>query len=660
LAVWLGGAMILLFVYTLRCYLFLKRIKQDGQTAIAADEFPAVDRAVRRLSRYVGLRRTPRVVLSSNNVGPAVFGLFRPTVILPTALVERKTTRELAPIVLHELMHIRRGDLWLTLHSVLVRAIWWFHPLVWWSVRRAEWESERCCDESVVACMRRSPARYAHSLINALELCHQLRSSSLVPGVRPVDITAKRLERIMKLGQGSHRRMPVGCWALAILAAALILPGAAGGLAQSPEAQGQTKDAMVFRVPGRIDAIETTVEHDPLVQQASHVVGVDNREIEKSTLPPIAKIYVVADLLAKMKREEYANDDVTDEQLKQSLVNHLKYFPPDLHMILGSADKQARLLEQQTHFGWSGDQLVVSGPEEVHERLVKEIEFRRKHSFHQVTIEVRIMRGSPSLCAHGEGAGAKTPDDGIEFWRNRWILFQQEFATAEPAMNSQQSTSIEFGNDDQLQTSSRPSASVTTGKSDPIVYQFLDDELMRAFIDYSNENERNNISMAPKITLFDGQSAEISDCSQRPFVTDVTQVVGPTAVAYQPVIQVLWEGTKIQLAPTITPDGHRLKCRFRFASIDDCKTFRPARYPDAKGLVVQHPVVSTASLECAIDIPAGETLLIGGLFPQETERTEKQSAIGRLLGRQPTKITREEMTYIAITPRTITADDSPK
>ena len=98
--------------------------------------------------------------------------------------------------------------------------------------------------------MRRDSTRYALSLINALELCHQLRSSSLVPGVRPVDITAKRLERIMKLGQGSHRRMPVGCWSLAILAAALILPGAAGGLAQSPGSQDQVKDVTDTEQPG--------------------------------------------------------------------------------------------------------------------------------------------------------------------------------------------------------------------------------------------------------------------------------------------------------------------------------------------------------------------------------------------------------------------------
>ncbi len=661
LVIWLGGAVTLLIVYALRCYLFLRRIERDRRLATASDLFPSVERLIRRLSRYVGLRRTPRVVLSNNNVGPAVFGLWRPTIILPTALVGRGNTRELAPIVLHELMHIRRGDLWLALHSMVVRALWWFHPLVWWSVRQAEWESERCCDESVVACMSRNPARYAHSLINALELSHKLKTSSLVPGVRPVEITAKRLERIMKLGQGSHKRMQFVCWSLAILAAALILPGAAGGLAQSPVVPEQVQDAWVAHQTGETDAVAIAADLDQRVQQASHVSPLAKEALpggQSAAGPSYAKVYTVADLLDKMKREEMWTEDVSDEQVKLALVNHLKWMSLGQPISPGSSPQGSHTsLGQKTRFAWSGDQLVASGPEAAHKRLVSEIEFRRKHSFRQVSIEVRIMQGSPDLSEQGNADAATTPDDGA-FWKNRWVLFQQEFSAAEPIVKVPQSASEELDNEARTTSTNRPSARATTGKSDPIVYQFLGDELFREFLNYSQGDVRNTILLAPKITLFDGQTAEIADCSQRPFVTDVTKVVGDEGVAYQPVTQVFWEGTRIQLAPTITPDGHHLKCHLRFASIDDCKSFRPPRHPDAKGIRVQHPVISTASFECEIDIPTGQTLLIGGLFPRQVEREEKQSAISRLLGREPRKIAREQMTYIAFTPRTLVPEES--
>jgi type II secretory pathway component GspD/PulD (secretin) len=333
----------------------------------------------------------------------------------------------------------------------------------------------------------------------------------------------------------------------------------------------------------------------------------------------------------------------------------LRAFSFNLHAPLDSAPQGPQLLGQHTRFAWSGDQLVVTGPDAAHKRLVVDIDHWRKHSFRQVTIEVRIIQSSRDLCAQDEVDAAATPEDGDAFWKNRWVLFQQDFAAAESTLISQQGASDGLKNSAQAEPANRPLASVTTGTSDPIVYQFLDDEIFRSFLNHCQEDERNPIILAPKITLFDGQTAEISDCSQRPFVTDVTKVVGDVGVAFQPVTKVFWEGTKIQLAPVITPEGHRMKCRFRFASIDDCKTFRSSRYPDAKDVRIQHPVITTASLACAIDIPAGETLLIGGLFPRRVERNLKQGALSRLLGRQPTESV-SEVTYIAITPRAVSAE----
>ena len=176
---------------------------------------------------------------------------------------------------------------------------------------------------------------------------------------------------------------------------------------------------------------------------------------------------------------------------------------------------------------------------------------------------------------------------------------------------------------------------------------------MRSFISGLENDTRANTVCAPNVTLFNGQTALISDTSQRPFVTDVERVVGDGGVTYQPVIKVLWEGTKIQLSPVITPDGLRMTCRFMFAAIKDCKQFRPARYPDAKDTRIQHPVAATSTFECSIDIPAGQTLLIGGLFPSEREYDAEQTMLGRLLGQTPKKVVRKEMTYIAITPRTL-------
>jgi general secretion pathway protein D len=67
-------------------------------------------------------------------------------------------------------------------------------------------------------------------------------------------------------------------------------------------------------------------------------------------------------------------------------------------------------------------------------------------------------------------------------------------------------------------------------------------------------NTRSNVMQAPKVTLFNGQNAFVSDTRQRPFVTAVVPVVGDFAAAQQPVITVLNEGTAVNVQAVVSND----------------------------------------------------------------------------------------------------------
>lgn len=71
------------------------------------------------------------------------------------------------------------------------------------------------------------PAAYARSLLAVLETKQQLLAAPIVPGLRPVDITSNRMERIMRIGHGSHSRTPGWVCATLIVGAIIMLPGAA-------------------------------------------------------------------------------------------------------------------------------------------------------------------------------------------------------------------------------------------------------------------------------------------------------------------------------------------------------------------------------------------------------------------------------------------------
>lgn len=188
---------------------------------------PELNDLLLRLCEELRVKRNVRLLITKSRIGPAVIGLFRPTIILPQAITDSRSIEELKPILAHELIHIRRGDLWVGLLQLIASIVWWFHPLVWFTGRRLKFEVEQCCDEEVLAELNCDPRSYAKCLLEVLELKHTLKTVPVVPGVRPVEITSKRLERIMKLGQGCQKRTPWWCWMVLIVLSAIVLPGAA-------------------------------------------------------------------------------------------------------------------------------------------------------------------------------------------------------------------------------------------------------------------------------------------------------------------------------------------------------------------------------------------------------------------------------------------------
>jgi hypothetical protein len=440
----------------------------------------------------------------------------------------------------------------------------------------------------------------------------------------------------MKLGHGSQERIR-RCRLLAVITAILILPGAAIAVAQTPD-----KERNVVDQPAKVD-------HQ--VQPASHTA----RDValppiaDSKSQPAVARAYDVRDLLERLKQDEGWPDDTPDIQLKITLLGKVQGngVPTNLHAGMAGLSR-VKTPQRRSHYAWAGDRLVVSGSEETHKQVKAEIERCRKYGFRQVTVEMRFMSGSADWCTPVD---EEDGDDELANFRNRWRLFQHEFANAEPLEINAQSGAPDRSKlqAEMVQPPEHPTVRMSSVSSSPIVYQFADEEQWEAI----KTLFADDVTQAPNVTLFDGQQVDISDVSQRPFVTDMTKIVGDSGAAYQPVVQVFWEGSKIQFLPVITDDGHHMSCRFRFATIEGCKTFRSPRFPEVTGLRVQHPIVRTNTFECALHIPTGQTLLIGGLMPAKVERRVEQGTFDRLLGRQPDQVVQEQVIYIAIRPYTL-------
>jgi len=159
-AVWLAG---LTTVLGLRC-VRRARLRARVELAMPTRAWLA---ALQRASRTIGSRRLPRIGELDGLATPAVMGLFRPILLLPRGSFARRPSRRDEHALLHELAHLKRGDLWCDELGSLLRAVLWFHPLAWIAVDRLHALSELQCDQTVARALGSEAPAYRDTLVLA-------------------------------------------------------------------------------------------------------------------------------------------------------------------------------------------------------------------------------------------------------------------------------------------------------------------------------------------------------------------------------------------------------------------------------------------------------------------------------------------------------------
>jgi len=132
---------------------------------------------------------------------PGVFGIRHPVLLLPAGIEERLTPSQLNAVLAHEVCHVRRHDNLTGAIHLMVEAVFWFHPLIWYIRTRLVEERERACDEEVLSADG-DPRTYAEGI---LSVCRLYLESPLVcaSGVTGADLKT-RIEKIMA-NSAAHR-----------------------------------------------------------------------------------------------------------------------------------------------------------------------------------------------------------------------------------------------------------------------------------------------------------------------------------------------------------------------------------------------------------------------------------------------------------------------
>ena len=162
-AIWLIGASCMLLRLGRSHYLVQRII------TAAVDPIPdELQASFQKLSQRTLPWQKATLRLSGSVLGPMVYGVIYPVVLLPTSMITGISPDSIRAILAHELAHIRRWDLVLGYVDRLIEAFFFYHPAIWRMLRLVRREREVACDEFAAATIGHR-LKVATALVDAME-----------------------------------------------------------------------------------------------------------------------------------------------------------------------------------------------------------------------------------------------------------------------------------------------------------------------------------------------------------------------------------------------------------------------------------------------------------------------------------------------------------
>lgn len=175
--------------------------------------------------------KLPEVRFSDRVNSPVITGLLQPKLLLPTR-ASSWSSETLKMVMLHELGHLQRRDLWASLAGQIACALHWFNPLVWMLRKRLSHECEYACDAHVISAGAQ-PKNYINALCDVAESCqenniqnqrrgHSLAFSAALSMANRASLR-NRVENLLEKGQGGTKASSIIVVAVLAISASVAL-----------------------------------------------------------------------------------------------------------------------------------------------------------------------------------------------------------------------------------------------------------------------------------------------------------------------------------------------------------------------------------------------------------------------------------------------------
>jgi len=218
-----------------------------GLVAQAQNPTELMKDAFRFCCGQMGLKGKVGLKVSANTTSPAVCGLFRPVILVPENLAPTLGAGHLRTVLLHELAHIKRGDLWINLAQTVLQIIYFYNPLLWLAnsiIRRIR---EQAVDEAVQVAMGDKARQYPQTLVDVakMALSRPALSLRLIGVVESKSALKGRIKRMLTRPIPKTAKLGVLGLAAILLVGCILLP-----MAKAQEQQAKTKYSFVTVTEG--------------------------------------------------------------------------------------------------------------------------------------------------------------------------------------------------------------------------------------------------------------------------------------------------------------------------------------------------------------------------------------------------------------------------
>ncbi|MDU5145419.1 MAG: M56 family metallopeptidase [Paenibacillus dendritiformis] len=213
-SLWLLGVLAVVLWQGYSYVQFRKWLHKGTFPVLEQDELVSL---LEKCKQELGLRSKVNVAYHGDIQSPALVGLLKPTILLPAG----ENSLDMEMVFRHELIHLKRKDLWVKMAAMAVSVVHWFNPFAHLLRRDIHMWSELSCDEEAVKEMSYTDRKkYGQTILNVVERSSEMPLPFGASLSGSVKLLKRRLVMVMNMKKLKKKAVIVST-AVVIVAGAL-------------------------------------------------------------------------------------------------------------------------------------------------------------------------------------------------------------------------------------------------------------------------------------------------------------------------------------------------------------------------------------------------------------------------------------------------------